>query len=78
MDYQAFRKTANKSSAFQNISLSELIQLQIFHLNKIKIKPQKSEQPKYKKPLKKTIYIIKIKTNIRKILKIHKLTQKLK
>lgn len=38
MDYQAFGKTANKSSVFQNISLSELIQLQIFHLNKVKIK----------------------------------------
>ena len=38
MDYQAFGKTANKWSVFQNISLSELIQLQIFHLNKVKIK----------------------------------------
>lgn len=38
MDYRAFGKTANKSPVFQNISLSELIQLQIFHLNKVKIK----------------------------------------
>ena len=38
MDYEAFEKKADKSSVFQNISLSELIQLQIFHLNKVKIK----------------------------------------